>query len=434
MIIEYQAPASELYRRLSKSGFAASDKANTLLLVSLSVLPIMEADEDLWPEFDAALGLFKNRYQGTVYKMSDPDRAILVEANDYNRSQMITDLKVALLRLIQNYFPNHFGLVDQSRLLRSVDLARKHANALEFVKRYIGIEGDDELAAPANNAAPKAPAAPSATASDLAKAAIAKTEQPPTTPTAPPVSIKRRPLGEPDIQMVEQVTREIGPAAFAKIFLQHQTVAKIEIGTREPVPVFQEIFVAMNALKDHVFQNVEMRGSGNIFNQLTITLDRLLISALNEANPDRKPCSINLNVESVFSRDFQSFLDQSGDDAFAHVIFEFRQSNILQHFDEFAVAAALVEQRKGTIAVDAIFPETLGIVNVDRVGAQFAKIFWRSGADLELDNRAADVQRMLNSGVQPVLARLDDPAGIELAHELGITHFQGFHIDDLLVD
>ena len=439
MIVEYQAPATELYRRLSKSGYAHSDKANTLLLVSLSVLPVSEAEDGLWPEFDAALGLFKNRYSAAVYRLSDPDRAILVESNEYNSSQMNTDLKVALLRLIQNYFPNHFGLVDQSRLLRTVDLKRRHANALSFVKRYIGIDDEDEAAAAARDKAAKAETAqsdtPATTEGSPAQSSTTETKpdgSPAASASAAGGSGKRRPLGEPDIRMVEQVTGEIGPTAFAKIFLKHQLVVRIQPGSRTPTPVFEEIFVAMNALKNHVFQNVELRGSGNIFNQLTITLDRLLVGALDEANPTRKPCSINLNVESVFSRDFQEILDRSDEDAFAHVTFEFRQSNILQHFDEFSVALALIEQRKGTIAVDAIFPETLGIVNVDRVGAKFAKVFWRTGANMELDNRAVDITRMLNSGVEPVLARLDDPMGIELAHDLGITLFQGFYIDDFL--
>jgi hypothetical protein len=434
MIQDFQASASDLHRRLTRKNFAKNDSANALLLISLSILPLGDADDTMWLDLDEALTHFKTRYEGSIYRLSQAERAVLVEATDFNRRQQVTDLKVALLRIIQAYFPNNFGMVDQSRLLRAVDLDKRHTNAVTFVERYIAAEDEAAAAAPAaeTDAPPptgEAPASetPAADAGPAAPQAAAP-------PTAVPHTAKRRPLGEPDIRMVEQVTGEIGSDAFAKVFLTHQPVVRITPDDPTPHLVFEEIFVAMNALKEHVFQNVELRGSGNLFNQLTITLDRLLVASLGTANAEKKPCSINLNVETVFSRDFQAFMEAGGDDAFAHVTFEFRQANVLQHFDEFAVAVDLIEQKQGAIAVDAIFPETVGVLNVDRLKAGMAKIFWRPGADLELDNRAADVKRLIDSGVEPVLARLDDPAGIELAHELGITLFQGFHIDDLLKD
>lgn len=427
MIEDFQASASDLYRRLDRPNFVVSDTANTLLLISLSVLPINEASDDLWSDLNDALGVFKNRYDGTIYMLSEPDRAVLVEATEYNRRQQVTDLKVSLLRIIQSHFPNHFGMVDQSRLLRNVDLKKRHANAIAFIERYLGITEEDKAAAEARKAAAAAAGEPPP-ADDVPKAKAPAA--PP--PTSDEPAAKRRPLGEVDIRKVEEVTGKIGSDAFAKVFLTHQPVVRITPDNPTPEKVFEEIFVAMNALKDHVFQNVELRGSGNLFNQLTITLDRLLVASLDHANSAKTPCSINLNVETVFSRDFQAFMEAGGEDAFAHVTFEFRQANVLQHFDEFAVAVDLIEQKKGKVAIDAIFPETVGVLNLDRLNASMAKIFWRAGADMELDNRAADVRRMIESGVEPVLARLDDPLGIELAHELGITLFQGFHVDDLL--
>ncbi|HIF10858.1 MAG TPA: hypothetical protein EYQ81_14175, partial [Sneathiellales bacterium] len=76
--------------------------------------------------------------------------------------------------------------------------------------------------------------------------------------------------------------------------------------------LMSEYFIRMDALKKHVFPNVELRGSGNLFNQLTITLDRVLVGAFDQINPGRKACSINLNVESVFTKAFETFLGEDG--------------------------------------------------------------------------------------------------------------------------
>ncbi|MCH7534553.1 MAG: hypothetical protein IH948_02195, partial [Bacteroidetes bacterium] len=150
----------------------------------------------------------------------------------------------------------------------------------------------------------------------------------------------------------------------------------------------------MDALKKHVFPNVELRATGNLFNQLTVTLDRLLVKAFNEINPGRHACSINLNVESVFTKAFEEFLGEESENNLGSMVFEFRQENILQQFDQFEIATNLIKSRGGTICVDAIFPETVGLVNLNRLGAAMAKIFWRPGAEEALPQRQDEIKRM----------------------------------------
>ena len=240
-----------------------------------------------------------------------------------------------------------------------------------------------------------------------------------------------RPLQEEDIKMVLEVHRKVGDEKFKQIFVQSQRIADIKPG-QKPEELMKEYFIRMDALKKHVFPNVELRGMGNLFNQLTITLDRVLIGAFNEINPKRHPCSINLNVESVFAKAFEDFIGESDEAALANIVFEFRQDNILQHFDEFELAANLITSKGGTVAVDAIFPETVGLVNLPRLHATFAKIFWRTGAEDVLPAQRDEIKKMQDQGMIFIIARLDDEVGIQVGHDLGITVFQGFYIDDLL--
>ncbi len=363
-----------------------------MLLISLGVLATEDAAPSFWKDFNDVVNAFRRRHVAATYTLSQTDRACLVKIGEYNQVTLITDAKVELLRLIQQYFPDQFGLIDQSRLLRPIDLRFKLPNAIRFLERYEGKE--QEL-------------------------------------KTPTVRRKLRRLGEQDIDRVVEVTQEIGHESFAKVFVRHQIMAEILPGG-PPQSFMREYFVAMDALKTHVFLDVELRGSGNIFNQLTITLDRLLLDAFSDANPTRTSCSINLNVESVFTRAFQNFLEHSDKDAFEDIAFEFRQANVLQQFDEYEVAASLIASRKGSVAIDAVFPETVGIVNMQRLGANYAKIFWRQGAESVLQQFEKEIETLQDQGTRVILARVDDELGVQVGHDLGITLFQGFHIDDLM--
>lgn len=390
--IDRAPPATDLLVLLQGWKRQQRPEYNTLLLVSLSVLPIASADPRFFEELQTTLWQYRRRHHAALFELSPSDHALLVKMSEFNQVTVLTDLKVELLRLIQSYFPEHFGMVDQTRLLRTVDLRFKLQNAVNFLERYTQPE-----------------------------AQTPQQEQQP----------RLRRLAEADIDRVVAVNEQIGAASFAKVFIKDQKIAEITPGAATAVPSMHEYFVGMDMLKKHVFKDVELRGSGNLFNQLTITLDRLLLRSFEEANPGRARCSINLNVESVFTRAFENFLG-TGENAFQDIVFEFRQANILQQYDEYEVAANLITSRGGTIAVDAVFPETVGIVNVPRLRADLMKIFWRQGAESVLPRYADDIRAIQEAGTRVVLCRLDEESGVDLGHELGITLFQGFHVDRLL--
>ncbi len=366
---------------------------NTLMIVSLGMLPLNAAPEDFWKDYRRSLIEFRSRHACELYELLSSERGILVKLDEYNQVRVNSDLKVTLLRLIQEYFPENFGMVDQTRLVRMIDLRQKRQTAIKTLERFVG-----------------------------------ETEKP---PKEQQVTLRR--LQEDDIGMVMGVNDQLGPAQFAKVFVRDQKIALIEPG-KPARQVIHEYFVAMDMLKKHVFKRVELRGSGNLFNQLTLTLDKLLVGAYGAINPDDVKCSINLNVESVFTKSFQEFMGNDDNKVFSNLVFEFRQANILQHFDEFVVAAELIRPRGGNIAVDAIFPETVGVVNIARLNANMAKVFWRAGAETVLPQFRDEIAAMQAAGTTIVLARLDDEVGLQVAHDLGIIMFQGFYVDDLLAE
>ena len=382
-------PGAVLLQRL-KGLESKPSKGLSLMLISLTSLPTSDPDAEFWGDLDDFLVEFKARYEAELFELSLADRAILAKMSEHAEVGMISDIKVSILRLIQQHFPEHFGMVDQSRLVRIIDLGFKLPHAIKFLEHY-----------------ENQPGRTGEKAMDV------------------------RPLQEEDIKMVLEVHRKVGAEKFKQIFVQSQRIADIKPG-QKPEELMKEYFISMEALKKHVFPNVELRGAGNLFNQLTITLDRVLIKTFDNINPGRKSCSINLNVESVFTRTFEEFLGDSGGTPLSNIVFEFRQDNILQQFDEFQIAADLITSRGGIIAVDAIYPETVGLVNLHRLHATFAKIFWRPGAEETLPAPGDEIKKMQDQGLIFIIARLDDETGIQVGHDLDINVFQGFYVDDLL--
>jgi EAL domain-containing protein (putative c-di-GMP-specific phosphodiesterase class I) len=196
--------------------------------------------------------------------------------------------------------------------------------------------------------------------------------------------------------------------------------------------VLTEYFISMDLLRKPLFIDVEMRGSGRLFNEFTLVLDQILLQAFEQMHTIGGRCSINLNVESVFTEQFENFIERTPEAVLKEVVFEFRQSNIVENFDEFQVARGLIKSKGATIAVDQIFPQTVGLVDLDYIGASIAKIHWRNGAEDILKERERAVKYLLDCGVLPVLIRVDNERALEVGARMGINLFQGFLIDDMV--
>lgn len=77
---------------------------------------------------------------------------------------------------------------------------------------------------------------------------------------------------------------------------------------------------------------------------------------------------------TVFTAAFADFMDQTSKEKLARMTFEFRQADIVEHFDEFEIARGMIEAMGTSIGVDKIFPQTPGLVDLDYIGAKYAKV------------------------------------------------------------
>lgn len=370
--------------------------ANTQLFIVDATGAVPQAK--LTPEMAATLvgGLcyVAARYNATTYHVAPTEFAMLVQAEGAACLELLRDVKIAMLRAVEKHAPENFGHVNQARFAMIFDLAQNFRGAAERIARYTA---DAQKAAD-----------PDAKKHEL------------------------RPLSPDDLENILHAFRKFGADKFLKAFMRDQMVVQAKPGF-EPIPTMHEYFVSMDALRKPLFIDVEMRASGPLFNEFTRVLDQIVLRSFSHmTSVTPMPFSLNVNVVTTFTAAFADFMDQTHKDTLSRIVFEFRQADIVEHFDEFEIARGMIKAMGANIGVDKIFPQTLGLVDLDYIGAKYAKVHWRAGAEDMLRERGKTFKYMRECGIQPILIRVDSMQAMTIGAELGVDMFQGFAIDHML--
>lgn len=384
-----------LVQDMGKYRHAPEGGVNLIVVSVSSALPETKRTPSLIAEIAAAVGGLAVKKHCTLYQVSNTDLALLGKLPETALISMVRDLKVEMLRTIERNFPGSFGTIDQSRLVLSYDLVANYRSAADRVAKFAEMAQRD------------------------ADAGGEQGER------------KLRGLTSADIQKVLLAYQKFGTEKFVKAFVRQQDVV-FKNGPAPLQPKMTEYYISMDLIRRPLFVDVEMRGSGRIFQEFTLVLDQIMLQSFNKMPTSTGPCSLNLNVESVFTEAFENFIEETPGNKLANIIFEFRQANIVENFDEFQVARGLIKSKGATIAVDQIFPQTVGLVDLEYIGASLAKIHWRTGAEEILRERARAIKYMQECKVTPILVRVDTDRAFEVGNSMGINMYQGFHIDELL--
>jgi EAL domain-containing protein (putative c-di-GMP-specific phosphodiesterase class I) len=364
--------------------------ANTsMIAISLSsALPEAKRTDKLVEALVTAMSKLGAKVRARFYRATPGDFVFMVKADEGAMVAIVRDLKIDLLRQIESQFPGSFGTIDQSRLVVCYDLLHNYRSAADRVTRFAQAHNQQQVE---NDG-------------------------------------KLRALTGNDIERVMAAYKKFGTERFIKAFVRCQD-AMIRPQGQPMKKLMTEYFISMDLLRKPLFIDVEMRGSGRLFNEFTLMLDQIMLEAFPQVAVPGMECSMNLNVQSVFTPVFEEFISRSPPENIKHVVFEFRQANIVEHFDEYQVARGLIKEKGARIAVDQIFPQTVGLVDIDYLGASVAKIHWRAGSDEVFDQRRRALKYMADCGVQPILIRVDDPHALEVGATMGIDAYQGFLID-----
>ena len=242
---------------------------------------------------------------------------------------------------------------------------------------------------------------------------------------------QQRPSGSPFTpELLHRVEAALGQADLANL-IRRQAVCAM-VGKAPPQPVFHELFISIADLRQTLFPTVNVASSPWLFQQLTETLDRRVLSLLNK-HDDRtleSDISINLNVSTILGPEFLVFDDNVKAGMRGTIVLELQKVDIFADLGAYLFARDFAHDRGYRICVDGLTYRQLSFVDRERLGADLIKLVWDPSLAEEKDKKTEALRR---AGVtRIILCRCDTPSSVEFGHSVGISLFQGRHIDALI--
>lgn len=202
--------------------------------------------------------------------------------------------------------------------------------------------------------------------------------------------------------------------------------------------VFHEHFIAMTELKERVSPGVNLFTSPWLFQYLTETLDKRMLAVIGRKNfaEVKEPISLNLNIQTVLSRDFANFNRAVGDYA-SKLVIEFQIIDIFADMNTFGYARDMLQDRGYKVLVDGVNPLSLQFFDPATLKPDYVKVSWGKEFEEEAEkkSRMAVFKEMVkNAGPESViLSRVDTEKAVKWGLALGISRFQGYFIDKLVI-
>ncbi|MBC7953404.1 MAG: hypothetical protein H7Z12_16485 [Rhodospirillaceae bacterium] len=245
--------------------------------------------------------------------------------------------------------------------------------------------------------------------------------------------VPEKPKGAPFTpDLLARVEAGLAQADLANL-MRRQAVCAV-VGQAPPQPVFHELFISIADLRQTLMPSVNMNSSPWLFQQLTETLDRRVLSLLNK-HDDRTlegDISLNLNVSTLLSPEFMVFDDNVKAGMRGTIVLELQKVDIFADLGAYLFARDFAHDRGYRICIDGLSYSMLPFVDRERLGADLIKLIWEPSLTEEKDKKTEALRRIGVTRI--ILARCDTPSAIEYGHSVGITLFQGRHIEQTLLN
>ena len=207
--------------------------------------------------------------------------------------------------------------------------------------------------------------------------------------------------------------------------------------SKELHPVFDEFFVSITDLRNALMPNIDLASNRWLFQHMTETLDKRMLNYLCKRTfkTHASSFSININLGTLTSKDFDKFDETVRRNWQGNVIIELNQVDLFSNLETYLRVRDDFHERGYRILIDNLTVEALSFVDRKRLKADFIKVAWREEmTDNVIRKKYSEMDSLVkNSGRERViLCRCDSPTAIKFGQSLGITLFQGRYIDNMI--
>ena len=146
--------------------------------------------------------------------------------------------------------------------------------------------------------------------------------------------------------------------------------------------------------------------------------------------------SFNLNVGTLLSQEFQGFDDNFMAGRRGGMIIELQKVDIFANLGAYLFAREFIQAKGYRVCIDGLSYQAMAVIDRERLGADFVKLVWHpemmDGGD-EIHNHIRTMIRYAGED-RVVLCRVDNREAIDFGQSVGITLFQGRHIEHLIAE
>jgi EAL domain-containing protein (putative c-di-GMP-specific phosphodiesterase class I) len=246
----------------------------------------------------------------------------------------------------------------------------------------------------------------------------------------------RGPLGPPGpltashVEAVERQTHEAGAVAFVREFGRMQAIARVRQGS-EPEGRGHEIFISLDHMSRQLLPNVDIRADRELFQELTQILDRVVLRSLAESRLVQGSVAINLNVANLLSADFERLAQRMYDRDGAQLWVDLDLRDVLANLRDFRDAQLVLKRFKVRTMSDTTAPEAVATAEQRELGLDGYKFVCPEDEE-SLSHISGTLKQIQEANRIAMLTRVEHESAISAGHQMGIEHFQGFYINDLL--
>lgn len=241
--------------------------------------------------------------------------------------------------------------------------------------------------------------------------------------------VNKRPVGAGEIEDLIRALDDIDIAELVK----RQSILRIK-GAGKFEVIFQEFFVAVKDLSLQFDPNLDLVANRWLFSYLTQALDKKTMEAFfaSEIENWPKQISLNLNLSSVFSKEFVTFAKNFVKPE-QKIVVEVQLMDVFNNLPLYFQAKEILRRGGHKLLIDSVSPSALKMLNIQTIAPDMIKIFWEPLLEYDLDN--PDLRKAIEhiGKENVILAKCDSDQALKWGVRYGITAFQGPYVDNIEV-
>lgn len=205
-----------------------------------------------------------------------------------------------------------------------------------------------------------------------------------------------------------------------------------------PDQVFSELFISIKDLRETMLPDVNLVANRWLFQHLTTTLDRRMLSMLTKTDTISisGDISFNINVATVLSQEFQAFDDNIAAGRRGAMIIELQKEDIFSDLGSYVFAREFVQEKGYKVCIDGLTVQAITMIDRERLGADLAKLIWHPDLVDGGEELHARIRNMVKRGGPDrlILCRCDNREAIDFGRSVGIGLFQGRYVESLIAE